>query len=100
LVEVAPVGVIIGGVVALVLATAPWLTGRFGTQLDRLNALDAHGRLHAAVIVGAVSSAVLLSLTKLMGLPLRLLWHDEFQFHLQSQLLARFPVVDAGASHQ
>jgi hypothetical protein len=42
------------------------------------------------MLVGLAACALILLVDTMAQRPLRLLWHDEFQFHLQSQLLARF----------
>lgn len=85
-----PPEMFIGAVIAIGIALLPPSASRVDAAMAWINSLSATGRRNASILVGAGSSATIALVSKLLDRPMQLLWHDEFQFHLQSQLLARF----------
>lgn len=82
--------IVIAAAIAALLALIPASARRLDRWSAALDAIALRRRSHVAVAVGALSSVVLTLLTVVLHRPMQLLWHDEFQFHLQSQMLSRF----------
>ncbi len=83
-----PSSLILGGAIAFLLGFIPLLNGPLASRLHQK--LASLGRPKLAIAVGAVAAIAIGGLIYALNRPAQLLWHDEFQFHLQSQLLAQF----------
>lgn len=79
-----------GAIAGIVLACMS--AGRYGpaSVWRCLQRLTPEQRRRAAVVAGIAAAATIFVLALALDRPLVLLWHDEHQFHLQSQLIARF----------
>lgn len=86
---VSPMGMAIGGATAVALyQLAPLRRGslRVWRWFERLSRT---GRNRFALGLCVAGCVILPMIAMLAGRPVDMMWHDEFQFHLQSQLVAR-----------
>jgi len=88
--QLPPSGPLIAAAIAVILSTAIMQSRTSRNAIDRFAQRVLAHRPLVACAVGLISLIGLAALNRFMDRPLTLLWHDEFQFHLQSQLLARF----------
>jgi hypothetical protein len=88
--QLVPRGPLVCGLIALAVALLPEARAYPARAIRRLAALKGRERAWAAVVAGVTCAVVIGLLALAQRTTPFLTWHDEFQFHLQSQMLARF----------